>query len=69
MTFSVNQNSHLIKTVTGRDGKVRKTYKYLRFIDSFNFLTKSLEELVVKLPASDFAIFDSMFDCDRQLKV
>ena len=60
MTFGVR-----IKTVTGRDRKVRKIYEYLRFIDSFKFLTTSLEKLVANLPASAFAIFDSMFDSDQ----
>ena len=62
MTFGV-----LIKTVTGRDGKDRKIYEYLRFIDSFKFLTTSLEKLIANLPASALAIFDSMFDSDRSV--
>ena len=62
MTFGV-----LIKTVTGRDGKVKKIYEYLRFIDSFKFLTTSLEKLVANLPALAFAIFDSMFDSDQSV--
>ena len=62
MTFGV-----LIKTVTGRDGKVRKIYEYLLFIDSFKFLTTPLEKLVANLPASAFAIFDSMFDSDQSV--
>ena len=62
MTFGV-----LIKTVTGRDGKVRKICEYLRFIDSFKFLTTSLEKLVANLTASAFAIFDSMFDSDQSV--
>ena len=56
-----NQNSH------GRDGKVRKIYECLRFIDSFKFLNTSLEKLVANLPASAFAIFDSMFDSDQSV--
>ena len=62
MTFGV-----LIKTVTGSDGKVRKIYEYLRLTDSFKFLTTSLEKLVANLPASAFAIFDSMFDSDQSV--
>ena len=60
MTFGV-----LIKTVTRRDGKVRKIHEYLRLIDFFKFLTSSLEKLVANLPASAFAVFDSMFDSDQ----
>ena len=55
----------LIKTVTRKDGKVRNIYKYLRFIDFFKFLTTSSEKLVANLPASAFAIFDSIFDSDH----
>ena len=62
MTFGV-----LIKTVTGRDGKVRKIKEYLRFIDSFRFLTTSLEKLVANLHASVFAISDTMFDGDQSV--
>ena len=62
MTFGV-----LIKTATGRDGKVRKIYEYLRFIDSFKFLTTSIKKLVANLPASAFAIFDSKFDSDQSV--
>ena len=62
MTFGV-----LIKTVTGRGGKIRKIYEYLRFIDSFKFLTTSLEKLAANLPDSSFAIFDSMFDSDQSV--
>ena len=60
MTFGV-----LIKTITGRIGKFRKIYGYLRFIDSFKFLTSSIEKLVANLPVSAFAIFDLMFDNDQ----
>ena len=60
MTFGV-----LIKKITRRDGKVRKIYEYLRFINFFKFLTSSFEKLVANLPASAFAIFDSMFDNDQ----
>ena len=52
MTFGV-----LIKRITRRDGKVRKIYEYLRFINFFKFLTSSFEKLVANLPASAFAIF------------
>ena len=62
ITFGV-----LIRTVTGSDGKVRKIYEYLRFIDSFKFLTTSLEKLVANLPASVSAIFDSLFDSDQSV--
>ena len=62
MTFGV-----LIRTVTGRHGKVRKIYEYLRFIDCFKFLTTSLEKLVANLTASVFAIFDSLFDSDQSV--
>ena len=62
MTFSV-----LIKEVAGIDGKVRKIYDYLRFIDCFKFLTTSLEKLFGNLPASAFAIFDSIFDSDQSV--
>ena len=62
MTFGV-----LIKTVTGKDRKVRKTYENLRIIDSFKFLTTSLEKLVANLPASAFTLFDSMFDSDQSV--
>ena len=55
----------LIKTVTGSDRKVRNIYEHLRFIDSFKFLTTSLEKLVANLRASIFAIFDSIFDSDQ----
>ena len=34
----------LIKTVTGRDGKVRKIYENLRFIDSFKFSITFIEK-------------------------
>ena len=57
----------LIKTVTGRDGKVRKIHEYLLFIDSFKFSATSLEKLVANLPASAFTIFDSRFDSDQSV--
>ena len=62
MTFGV-----LIKTVTWKYGKVKKIYEYFRFIDSFKFLTTSLEKLVANLPTSAFAIFDSMFCSDQSV--
>ena len=62
MTFGV-----LIKTVTGRAGEVRDIYENLRFIDSFKFLTTSLEKLFANLPASAFAIFNSMIDSNQSV--
>ena len=66
MTFGV-----LIETITTDEGKTKKIYEYLRFIDSYKMMNSSLEKLTAILPTDQFVILNSMFpgisDSDLEL--
>ena len=56
MTFAV-----LIDTITTQEGRTQKIHEYLRFIDSYKVMNKSLEKLVEILPDTHFDIMKAMF--------
>ena len=51
----------LIETITTDEGKTKKIYKYLQFIDSYKMMNSSLEKLTKILPTDQFGILNSMF--------
>ena len=56
MTFGV-----LVETITTDEGKSKKIYKNLRFIDSYKMMNSSLEKLTDILPNEQLCILNSIF--------
>ena len=51
-----------IKTYTDKNGKIKKHYENLRFIDSYRFMLASLAKLVDNLPNEKFFLLENYFE-------
>ena len=51
-----------IKTYTDKNGKIKKLYENLRFIDSYRFMLASLAKLVNNLPNEKFFLLENYFE-------
>ena len=51
-----------IKSYTDKNGKLKKVYENLRFIDSYKFMLSPLSKLVEYLPEGKFILLENYFE-------